>query len=525
MRLDYWISMGCVALSLQAKVYSHSDLDGWEAIDLVHYEIADTNVYMERGLEPLLPTIKACLAPEVSSQQWWYDPNLVDQILATINGCLGISDANQDEQRAMIKAFSPVLDVPVNPLYLVRQTTTKAILRSGKEIPGFSYDPNTDSACALNNFRSQSGHQTQEMSLTIPLPEDDQETVCKEFLMGVKHLKTSPDTAIHEVAEITLVRTAQPIGPYTRWFNEGTANVITYHVLARHLGNAEAEEFLKGYDPTQYASLEKQINLRYWPILNYTLLGYNPPLESLKDLNLARYSYATWEVKRLVDSHGIAVLTMIIQDYLQQSKRNSETLFATILKHTGEDLDERFNRYQDFSTLRDGQKKYVLAFQQAKLQKDALGSLLNLQYFDELKLAEHNNGEALLDHRVQASILLMFLRYSDYGVDMMERCIDFAGTHGGDQGREAALDHCLQAALSNRWNDEAEELADRQIKKHPQIATPARATKMIIAIDKEKDLVQAQYWAAMIVNEIADHEDPVYKEAQRILAMEPNDVN
>ena len=64
MRFGYAILIGFIVFSIHTHVNSNPHLDGWEAMDLVHFIVADTKVYMEKGLEPLLPTIKTDLTSD-----------------------------------------------------------------------------------------------------------------------------------------------------------------------------------------------------------------------------------------------------------------------------------------------------------------------------------------------------------------------------------------------------------------------------------------------------------------------------
>ena len=78
------------------------------------------------------------------------------------------------------------------------------------------------------------------------------------------------------------------------------ANAITFRLLQKRLGTEAAQQFAAGHDVALYGDLEKHINLYYWMALGCCI---EPPLETEKRLNFARYAYATLEADRLIERH------------------------------------------------------------------------------------------------------------------------------------------------------------------------------------------------------------------------------
>lgn len=383
--------MGIFMIIVTTFAHTDAHLKGWEALDLVRYEIADANVYMEKGLESLLPTVEECLLSDQQPHYLFQDPNRIDAVLETINQVMGIIKPNLEEQRQIVGELMQASNFLIDPLYLVRQTTTKDLLRAGKLLPGFTYDPNEDAAICHNQFASSSESPRSALPFTIPLPEDPNSDDITSALETVHIAKLNAGIIIHEVAEVTLIKHIRPTDPYCRWFTDGFANLISFLVLKKHAGPAVAQDFIDGFDPATFSHLEKQVNLRYWLDLNLALMGNDTSVKELADLNHARYRYATLEAKRIVEKYGIKIIARILEQLSKQESRGGNDVLKVIQGVTGEDMELRMARYQSFTSKAEGIQTYQKALQQAKMQEDLLKTLMNLQYLYELDNPELGN--------------------------------------------------------------------------------------------------------------------------------------
>jgi hypothetical protein len=151
-----------------------------------------------------------------------------------------------------------------------------------------------------------------------------------------------PGLAVHEVTELAIVTRLKPFDPYFRWFSDGFANALSAEILRRHFGADAAKAFLADYDPAPYADIQHQVNLAYWMGKSFEIAA---PIESEKRLTNARYAYATFEARRLIDRHGLDIVQRVLRRAATQPTNDSRELFPAIEQVTGEDMRQRLMQY------------------------------------------------------------------------------------------------------------------------------------------------------------------------------------
>jgi hypothetical protein len=514
-RLSVQVLIGITALSTCVYATSNPHLKGWEEVNLKLCLIADSNVYVEPGLESWLPVVEEHLHSAQQNRQFFNDPNNSKVVLETINELLGIDDSNLDYQCHLIKEVTPWIGVSVNPLYLVRQTTIKKLLRSGTSIPGFSYDPNEDVAICHNQFENTKKHSQSSIPLTIPISDEHTKSEVTEMFGLMSQLTSSPGVIVHEVTEITLLKTINATDAYCRWFSDGFANAITYCVLEKHQGPSAAQDFARLHDPNSCSYPKNQIHLQYWLNLKLALLGNFPPIAELSSLDQARYSYATYEASRLMERHGTKIIAQIVSQLSKRESRGGEDILAVIGEITGEDMKARMRHYQDFSTPQEVVTRYRVELQQAIRDKEWKEALIKLNFLYELD--EPHKMDRNLPAHFKAANLLFELGHELVGDKVMYKCINLMTRSVGELGRGAAEEQFMSYALECRNPDKALAMADRHLKDYPQKPnTMARTIKMYAAF-RRRNFDEAKTWAKSVIKNSPNPNSRAVKLATKVI--------
>lgn len=436
---------------------------GWEKLDLASTTIAGAAVHYEKCFEAKL-TVFEKLYKEYLARKQGRDAEAVrskmDPIIADINRILGVTEPETDRQRQMLAFFLGAAPVGRMTFYLVSQKTTKDFLRAGGQLPNYTYDKATDTAeyrlafqmsgslgsidqLALETSKSSGPVEHLELAFS-PSSEEAFEDEVGSVFQGPLQAFTGAVSggAIHEVAEMSLLLRVRFRGRRWRWFSDGVANVMTVHLLKKHIGDETAGQFLSGYDTSKHEQLEKQINLRYWLS---EAVRIESPVQYEEDLRLARYAYATLEVQRLVDAHGIECIGKILDEVCTQESRTSRELMAAIQNVTGEDMAKRLARYQSFLTPQEGLARYSAACNAALPAKDYEQAFINLMRVRELRDSPYS--PIGLDDWSKAGLLLVKMGHEEVADSAMRKCVKaFSGT-GSPEARGAAMDALLVHAL------------------------------------------------------------------------------
>ncbi len=416
-----------------------------EALKLKSTRIEDAVVYYEPCLEEKLPFFKTAYSDFRGAEEKRVR-QLDEKKQAVFTEIENIVGPAEDLEAAYEKIVTGLTEMasslfPAEPaFYLIRQPTIKDYMRKGGSLPNFCYDKETDMVTYRWEFFTTSEGARQKLEFTFPVAsvetfEADVNNVFRMISFMQETLATS--LTIHEIAETSLVRRLKTGAPRIRWFTDGFANVVTYEILRKHFGRSQAEELLKGYGIEQYSELKDQINLQYWMISNYNLGSpTNPfPLEAEKRLELARYSYALDEAKRLVDAHGIECVRKIIDLFAAKTKafhvlrsESIDDLYAAIQEVTGVDLKKRFLQYQRFATEKEGRKIYTDGYSQAKQENDREEMILNL--LRKMELYESPFLPESQGIRREIAVLLSDLGHHDFADKAMHRWVIELDTSG-----------------------------------------------------------------------------------------------
>jgi len=129
--------------------FASAGTDAAEKLSLIEAEIAGTRVYYEKCFEGNLSELEKAykrfikekgrlgkLQNEIISKK--------EAIVSEINRIFDINEPSVDEQYEILTNLVTAFEPPKLVLFVVRQETTKDFLRSGGQLPSFSYDKATD---------------------------------------------------------------------------------------------------------------------------------------------------------------------------------------------------------------------------------------------------------------------------------------------------------------------------------------------------------------------------------------------
>ena len=427
-------------------------------------QVGGVTLYYEKPLQPKLDAIKAILSRHLKEEADLHTRMLsfrqrAGEVVDEVNKIVGVSPS--DEQKAtQVRLVRSLLDNCPRPLatgenatlYIVTAESTKDYLRTGGSLPSFSYDKATDRA-SYKPVDDSAG------DLVFPVEADRAEQQVQACLSAM-HAQPAMiiGIALHEVAEAAMISLRlKPADAYYRWFSEGFANVVAIHVLERSVGPDVAAEFSVAYDVAPYKDLEGEINLPYWL---GTFHCIKTPLESEDRLSHARYAYSTHEARRWVKAHGIECVAVILDKACVKPHANdSRQLFAAIKAVTGEDVEQRFQKYQSFTNRAEGGPQYLEKYNAAMAKDDyatalpaafrmrELSGRRDLRCYGTAAFLLFRMGHeaaadrAILDHAEDCRDQGM----KDAHLAMHAMFITYATTHGDPKRAIASSDIVLQA--------------------------------------------------------------------------------
>jgi hypothetical protein len=487
---------------------------GWGQLSLEKTEITGATVYYEKIFEDKLGSFELLFKKTLAEIR---ANNTIlakkDAIIADINKILGEKKPNSQMQSDVFdKSMAAFSKINEFIFYLVLKKTTKDFLRSGGNLPGFKYDKTNDKVLYGFQFGSDpKGGRPEKIDLAIPI--SSHENFNKDTSVLTWLVRANSRLAIHETAELSLLFRLRTKAPYLRWFSDGTADVIAYELTKKHVSEDKAQEFLSEQDVARYKELEKEINLRYWMSMTYAI-ARSGDKGSVDKLELPRYRYAMFEVKRLVDEHGIDCIKKIMDAMTAKKPRTCKELFTVIKEVTGEDMEERLKRYQTFDTREEGMKKYAsIAKKKAFDEKDP-------EAFVEygLRMLEMYDSPFDIDSLMSRKMIAMALRemgHEQLADETMEKCVSFLKSidnkDAAKMGLQMFISYAIQCGKANMAIGHAEEM----FKLDPgNIHT--LAVRMITMAEEGK-MDEAKESAAKVVK-LSQQGSELYQIAQKILA-------
>lgn len=507
-------------------VNAQTDSNNWDKLNLNSTTIAGTKVYYEKSLEPNLPFF------EKAYKQFLAEKNIIDsilsqknQILSDINDFLGIEDVNTPIQNEILsKLYAGFYSIKIEPIFIVKKSTIKDFLKAGGQLPKLSYNEENDLVEYNLNFEfteKDNSPKNLDFIFVIKTTDTFENNIKQPFdILHAMFANICSGATIHEVVELTFLSYLKPTDPYCRWFTDGAANVISYENLKKYFGAKDAADFIEYFDTIKYQDINNEINLRYWMTANYCLLSKDIPFETGETINNARYAYATFEVRRLTDKYGIDCIAKIINEISNKKSRTGEELLNAIKIVTGEDMDARFNIYQEFKTKQEAMKKYSIDVKTSFENKDYE------QMADSIfRLHDFNFGvdmeQFFNDYRNTANCL--FRMGFEKEADMiMKNFVDLFSKSTIPDSRKVVLEtFCIYSFETNNPL-KATVYADELLKQYPDNG-PASAVKMIDLIEK-KNLNQAKEIAHNIIEQSNSKESLDYQIASQVIAIDPNQI-
>lgn len=506
-----------LAAVLVTGVQAHADPNGWGKFGLESREIAGATVHYEKSLEGQLSVLdeaytkfKADIAKgaELLARK--------DDIFKEINRILRISEPNAKMQEGVLEKTLRIFSLERSVLYLITQPTTKKYLRAGGELPNCSYNKPTDTVTYNPQFTWTSDEKHPgDFELAIPVPAGPTAADgIRGIFRAIGEWLGSGGMAIHEVSEMSLLLRVRPQGPYWRWFTDGAANAMTYELLKEFVDAETAEAYAKGFDAGKYKHLEIEINLRYWMSKNFAI---EPPVDRDKELTYARYAYATYEVGRLVEKHGIDCLGLIVAEVCTGKDRSEQSLLRAIKVVTGEDMAKRLDRYQTFAARKEGIAKYGPAFNEAMSKKDSETALTNLLRVMELR--DFQFEPTAMEDRRYAAMLLLNCGHLEAADKVMADCLELFKQSPIPYGPEAAMESFVKYALETKRVGKGLNAAKELLKKKPKHVLSLTVIMLMDVVDGRLEQAKER---AREIQSVANKESRSYKVAQEILAIDPN---
>lgn len=306
---------------------------------------------------------------------------LADELLPAVNRLLGVTPdvelANQQQTYFMFFSggsslrFAPPGELEIT---LVDRDNAKGHLRAGGSLPDITYDSANDTAIVQinRNIKHDSPVEARDLKrLTmVVMPDQTDDQVGQGYFQIVTSMQdVMLGLALHEVAEWTLLHgwAERRADPHWRWFSDGVANAVAYRVL-RDTGRQEDEQAMRdGYRPEHYAEYRDDLNLRYW-----LEVRFEPPVNAggENERRLARYTYATVEVERLIAEHGTEWIAEVLNQLRGAEEPGSAVIFDTIRQTTGVEIADRLEAYQLFAD----RDKSILTYAETYAESIALSN-------------------------------------------------------------------------------------------------------------------------------------------------------
>ncbi len=499
------------------SVFAAVDSQTLEKLNLDMADIQEATVYYERSLKPRLPvfekTYKQFLAQEnnvktiIAKKQ---------QIISDINRILGITDPNTKMQDKVLTLSFELFPLNSPKFYLITRKTIKDFMRAGGQLPGFTYDKAADTVTyqfAYEQVNIDSNQQNFEVVFPVSSMGNFEQDVRQIFQALQSNLKIA--FGIHETVEMSLLQQLKPADAYYRWFSDGLANAVTCQLLEKYVGTQAAANFAAVYDVNKYKNLQSEINLQYWVNPTFCI---KTPLDYEDRLRAARYAFATFEARRLIEKHGIDSIRMILDKIRAKKSRSASDLFMTVKAVTTEDMERRLLQYQSFGDRQQGKTKYVSLYKNAAANKDYTQMIINL-----LRLLEFEGShisQYTLELRKEVSCCLYKLGYEKAGDEAMLAFMDTLKNNADNQTYDVFSAAFIVYALECNNPQKAKGIAEDFLKKNPD-HPPALTVQMKLLADSGK-FDEARIIAKRILSLIKDSDSIYYRAASEILTSVPN---
>lgn len=505
-------AIGCLAIAVvSAQVWAVSLRDA--GFDLASLQWGPLTLHYEQALEPELDELIAALqvhldAEEPERQQVRKIAARGDLIAKRICEIVGapLDDERASKGQALLERYlcpGVNLGKPRGEphLFFMTEATIKDWLRKGQTLSGFRYTPATDSM----HYRFDIARAAEQGTFDHVILIDHDAPVRDQAQNGLIPLLPFPriSLAIHELVEVTLLRRLRPKGPYFRWFSDGFANAITHIILREELGDEAADWFMRVHNPFRFEDLRKQVNLTYWMGLSYEI---EVPLKSEQRLEMARYTFATLEAKRIVDGHGIGSVQAIVDRAIANGQPGWQDILRAVQEVTGEDIELRLKHYQRFEDREQGLRQYAEGYNAAMRENRLDDAVFYAKRIMELRRN--------LNLQVYASIALLLHR-ADYGADGDRVFAKLIKKSKSPKSRLKSRMLYVEYAVKTREPAKAYDDAESVLGSKPDFV-PALAVRM----DRQAHtgmLTEARRTAGRVLELRSDEADPYHRLANQMI--------
>lgn len=345
---------------------------------------------------------------------------LAAEAIAAVNDLLGVAPDATTATLQQKTYASLVGGVTVAPdgdftLYVLLQATAKSHLKAGGVLPNLSLNPDGETVTWAVHWGGKVGEDVPPMT-NLVLPVEDAGVVSRlGDLSGVLDM-ASFAVALHEVAEVTLVKTLEFKGFQRRWFCDGMANAVAVAVLARLGEEQEQWEWLEDFarHEEQYAPLRHRVNLRYWLAKEYEV---EAPLPDEEMLTHARYHFATRIIQGLVDRHGEAILARIVGAAIAGDRLSADDTLALLDRVTGEPVADLVRSHDEHPSDEAAATAYSSSFAAATEAGDKAAALSALLRLMEVRMRD----TYLASFYARAANLLRELGHVDAGAAVLQQ--------------------------------------------------------------------------------------------------------
>lgn len=510
-----YITIAISLLSVTCCAFAEQAGEGWLQLDLKKTQVGMATVYYDAIYEDKLDFVKSSFKEFICSVET--SSALLakkDAIIDDINAMIGETESDKAAQASLLEKFTGTFrGIDQMTFYLVSAEKAKEFQRKGGSLPYSTYDKETDTCSYQPPFRWSTKEPLKSLEFAIPIKSEKEfEKEITDFIGMLSDLTGTmmDDVAIHEVAEITLQRRIKARNPYLRWFADGTADVITYEILKKHLSQIQADKFLKEHDIAPHKELTAEINLQYWMLLKYCINADNRI--EFDELEFPRYCFAFHEMRRLIEKHGIGCLKEIA-DEMHKSKTQSNSKILEIIKEvTGEDIAGRLKRYQTFEARPDGMKKYGSKVKEAMENKDKQAFLANALRMLEMYESPFDINSLMI--RKMIATTLAKTGQQEIADKVMTDCIEMLSNSPIEKAKEIGQQLFISYAIDAERPGVAVSHAEEILKILPE-NVPAMWVKTASLLNDGK-IQQAKAFAKKIRN-LAKEGSPFYVRAGEIL--------
>jgi len=490
---------------------------GWDQLEMEKATIGEATVYYAQEYREHLGVLEGAYR-EFSAMREKVKPMFGkrDELIEEIINAVGESDINRASMVNGYDMMTMVTGKDISRFYLVNTETVKEHLKKGGQLPGFTYNPITDSGVYQFGVMASIGEELPSLELAIPIsPEPDKGSAAEQIIVTFKTLgellgERSVGALIHELTELTIVQRLKPRDSTWRWFSDGFADALMREIINKHYGEELSDRLFKDHDDLISADHKKDLNLRYWPEVKWSVKTSWGKESELAD---TRYAYAMHEAGQVIDKGGMNCVKQILDEAGSGSVDSSGDLIRAIKEVTGIDMAERLREYQSFQSREEGLQYYSAKAQAARQIDDEDAVLFNLLRSFELYEAPYH--PRALDGRVEISIQLFKMGYEAEADMAMQICVENISAYNVPDATMGVKERFLIYCLETDKPEKGEAYADELLQAYSGAEVPLMVKLRVL--EDAGDIAEAKVLAKKVLELVKNKESAVYKLAMKIL--------